>query len=571
MAIIQIQIPPGVIRGASPNDAPNRWWDTNLVRWNDNMLQPVGGWAKFTTVAFASAVRKLFAWRDNTGDRLIASATNDKIHILASGNWYDATPAGIVGLDAISANGYGIGPYGDDNYGVARAQVSPLYDLRSFWSFDSWGEDCLAMSSKDGRFFYFDVTTPSTDFVQLGQYSISSISRNTNVTTVVTTAAHGMTSGRSVTIAGVADNTYNGTFNVTVTNSTTFTYSNSGTNGSSSGGTALDNTIPVGCNGFLVTDERHVMAIGAGDNGRRLAWSSRESLTDWDFASVTNTAGFLDLQTDTPLLFGVRVREGVLVFSSNQVFLVRYVGMPFVYSAELLGQSAIYSIGSIATFEGKALWYDQDGFKLYANGAVQNVPCPLYEEIRMHIDAFYGPKRAFASFNGSFSEVWWFFPESGATECSRYLIYNFAEQWWSMGDLERTAMVQAGSTPLPIMAGPDFHLYEHETGRLADGATMAGMQWAETAALVGIEKAVEARQLQIATGHGYDKVTVRAYTRMTPEGAERSFGPYTPRSNGYTDIRVSGREVRFRFTAAVTGEDWSLGSFRLEAGEGGAR
>jgi len=122
------------------------------------------------------------------------------------------------------------------------------------------------------------------------------------------------------------------------------------------------------------------------------------------------------------------------------------------------------------------------------------------------------------------------------------------------------------------MADPsNYHLYEHETGRLADGSTMVGMQWAETNALVGVEKAVEARQLHIATGHGFDKVEVRAYTKSTPEGAERSFGPYTPRSTGYTDIRVSGREMRLRFEAAVMGVDWSVGSFRLEAGEGGSR
>src|SRR5690606_41849102 len=54
----------------------------------------------------------------------------------------------------------------------------------------------------------------------------------------------------------------------------------------------------------------YVMLLQSQGDPRQFAWSSREDHTDWNFASTTNTAGFLNLETETPLLRGVNVRGG---------------------------------------------------------------------------------------------------------------------------------------------------------------------------------------------------------------------------------------------------------------------
>ena len=77
-------------------------------------------------------------------------------------------------------------------------------------------------------------------------------------------------------------------------------------------------TAPSGNTSVVVTDERHVFVVGqtgGGGSTRRVAWSSREDYTDWNYSSTTNTAGFLDLAVRTPLLKGVKVKEGILIFS----------------------------------------------------------------------------------------------------------------------------------------------------------------------------------------------------------------------------------------------------------------
>src|SRR5712692_1872079 len=62
-----------------------------------------------------------------------------------------------------------------------------------------------------------------------------------NVVTITTTAPHGLITGQTVLITGVADNSFNGAFTVaSVPNSTTFTFAQTAANATSGGGSALD-------------------------------------------------------------------------------------------------------------------------------------------------------------------------------------------------------------------------------------------------------------------------------------------------------------------------------------------
>jgi len=68
--------------------------------------------------------------------------------------------------------------------------------------------------------------------------TITSASRTGNVVTITTTGDAVDVGGLTVTIAGVADSSYNGNFVVTTTSANSFTYAQTGANSSSSGGTA---------------------------------------------------------------------------------------------------------------------------------------------------------------------------------------------------------------------------------------------------------------------------------------------------------------------------------------------
>jgi len=334
---------------------------------------------------------------------------------------------------------------------------------------------------------------------------------------------------------------------------------------------------PTGNNAVVVTDERHVMAIGqAGGSGtyRRIAWSSSEDTTDWNFASTTNTAGFIDLNSTSPLQKGVKVREGILVFSLSDVFLVTYVSLPYIYGASRISDTQLLHPDSIATFNGKAVWLDREGFKVYNAGVVSPLDCPILDDIMQEMDPVYGPFRIHACHNGVYPEIWFFYATTGETEANRYVIWSYAENWWAWGMLARSAMSPAEVYRYPYMGASDGNIYEHENGTSAAGMPMFQDTFAETGAL-GLGNGdgfIDVNQMLIATGFGFNSISVTAFSQMTPEGTERTFGPYSPRSDGYTDTRINGREARLRFNAVADGP-WAVGKVRADVanGRGGSR
>ena len=42
--LVPFQPPPGVWANGTPYEAKGRWSDSNLVRWRNGRLQPLGGW-----------------------------------------------------------------------------------------------------------------------------------------------------------------------------------------------------------------------------------------------------------------------------------------------------------------------------------------------------------------------------------------------------------------------------------------------------------------------------------------------------------------------------------------------
>lgn len=574
MALISVKLPPGVVKEATPYDTPGRWWDANLIRWRGAVMEPVGGWQRASAAPMESAVRKLHVWRDNANVERLLIGEDDRLVVETDGAFVDVTPSNFTPLTDIGAYGYGVNDYSDETYGTPRSTPSATYaESVAIWTMDNWGEDVLTCASSDGRVLYYDVTNATNDVLEIGKRSINSVARNANIVTVNTVAAHDFTTGRTVTLTGVTDTSFNGTFTIASTPSaTTFTFAQTAANASSAGGTATLNDVARACTAVLVTPERHVQVIGIAGNPRRFAWSSREDYTDWVFNSTTNTAGYLDLEASTPLRSMAKVREGTLIFSESEVFLSRFIGAPFVYNAQILGETRLIAPNALATFEGRCVWLSRTGFRLYDGGSFAPIQCDVLDYVLADIDPISGPTKTFGCWNGTFPEVWFFYPSVGQTECDKYVIWNYSEKWWSIGSLPRTAMAPASVRKRPFMAGVDKYIYDHEYGWTAAGNSRVGSVWAETGAL-GLENGatlVEVKQMIPANARGASSMRFRFYGRMTPEGTERVFGPYAPRADGYVDTRVNAREARMRIEATQD-VDWSIGPVRLDVRAGGRR
>lgn len=213
---------------------------------------------------------------------------------------------------------------------------------------------------------------------------------------------------------------------------------------------ALSNA-PSGCQSLVVTDERFIFAIGAGGEARRIEWCDQEDNTTWT-STLSNQAGGITLAGDGRLLAGIRGASETLILSTSDAYAAQYVGQPFVYSFRRIGQNCpIIGPNAVAAIDNLVVWMGPGAFYLY-DGQLRTLPCDVDEWV-------YGVlpnteeqwHKVFAVPNKRYNEIWWFFP-GDSNEPDRYVIWNYAENHWSLGSMSRTAAVDRGIVQSMLMA-----------------------------------------------------------------------------------------------------------------------
>lgn len=698
MTWTNVAIPPGVIRQATPYDAPGKWWDTNNVRWVSGAIAPIGGNSRITSSPLSSKIRKLFQWRDNDDQPWIAIGGEANAYVYTSSPT-DVTPTSYVAITSDgSGGGFGIGPYGwDDNpvyttgstatvtisnanpglvtwtahglsagmvvkftttgtlpaplvvdtwylvgdvvttntfslkaipatptsvvssndiqtttagsgthtayqlvftvgaYGQQRSRNPVQFRKPDSWTFANFGQDLLAVASQDGRLLHFSPTTgtiPKMDVVFAKSVSDATVTITNASPCVITWTAHGLAADDRVRFTTTATlpaplsdaKIY---YVATVLSANTFTIT------ATKGGSAINTTTagsgthksyklpewdaPKNNRGVVVTAERAAFVFGADGEPRRVAWSDFEDHTAWNYASTTGQAGYLDLEATSPIVNAVRLKEGILVLTQHEAFMVRYCASPYWYGVEKIGATSFFAPNCLAASGNQAIWLGMDGFWTYDGSAVRHLECPFFNDLKQDFAPIYSDFRSHMHANGSYPEFWLDYVSNDALEYDvtdprygepdKYVIYNFAEGWWARGQRVRTAATGATTGGLPVATGYDNHLYQHEDGMTDAGASRVGNVWAETniipldgaGGIVDINQAMLANNPQ-AESQNYQ---IKFLSKMTPNGTETTFGPYLPRADGYIDTRVTGRDIRIR-VEATDDNFWSFGPMRLD-------
>jgi hypothetical protein len=468
--------------------------------------------------------------------------------------------------NATSAGGTASLPVAD------RRPVDPFYVPSFSWTIDNWGEEALAVASSDGRLLHWEYGDAVAK--QVGVATITTAVSLTNVTTITTTQDHDLHVGDSVIIAGVTNAAFDGTYVVTTTATTKiFTYAHVTADATSSGGTSTNPAVPTNNRGVIVTPERYVVCFGCDGESRRVGWSGQEDYTEWNFSSATTTAGFIDLDTQSKIVMAAKVREGTLFFTEEEVWLMKYIGLPYIYGFERIGFGCgLIAPKALATFSGRCIWMSSSGFWIFDGGYVKPLPSDVGNYVVQDMDPAAGLLYTHGSENGTFNEVWFWYPSVGNSIPDQYVCYNYMEGWWGLGAMTRTAASPSGIYPYPIASDGDNYLYYHENGWTAAGVPLIGSRYAETGSLnlANGENLMTVMQAITDSGYGYASTELTFFASTTPEAAETTAGPYTPRSSGYTDVRVTGREIRYR-VEATEDAPWSVGDIRLDLTPRGKR
>lgn len=332
---------------------------------------------------------------------------------------------------------------------------------------------------------------------------------------------------------------------------------------------ALTNA-PTGSN-LLVTDERILMVFGADGDPRLVQWSDVEGFTTWT-ESTTNFARQFPLQTSGVLQGGRKIRGGILVHTSEDVHLARYIDRPNVYGFERVGEDC----GWISRDAGVVVndiefWMGRNSFFVW-NGGVSELPCDVKEDV---FGVAAAPTRGInrtwqhlvrCAHIAEFNEIWWAFPQGTAAENSKIVAYNYAERTWNLHSLERLALLaRLEGFPYPLMTDGSGNLWQHEKGTTRSGAGTIFAQSGPVEFGDG-EDILYAHRMIPDEGNQGD-VDVYFHARQMPNASETDHGPYSTANP--TSVRFAARQiaVEYRYSSGEA----KVGDFRFEVTAGGKR
>ena len=325
----------------------------------------------------------------------------------------------------------------------------------------------------------------------------------------------------------------------------------------------------------FVTEERHLVILGYSGMRNRVAWSEQEDRTNWNFLNVTGTAGFQDLEGAGQLLTARKVTGGTLIFTSTSVYLMTYIGAPFVYKIVKIADGCPpISPQAITSFGSVAYWLGYNNFWTYDGTTVSPLLSSTGNYVFEKMSKSDAELTAFAGMNYAFPEVWFLYPgpTSVRGENSDYVAYNFVEGWWTIGHLPRTFFVGSAVDKGPIAGDVAGNVFQHEYGFMAEAASRFGSVWAQaTVSFDDGGSLCSVTQGQVDTGTADPQsVQFDVGARVVRNGPTYPKGPYKARKDGKIDIRFTSRDFDFKITGIVDGY-WSLGAMITDAVPRGKR
>ena len=508
--------------------------------------------------------------------------------------------------------GWGAGPWGLGTWG--NGQTTPI--SLQLWSQKNFGEDLIYGPRGQGVYYWSANVgvSPLQVTISIAAPGVITLPAGFSFpdgTTLTFTSTGALPTGLTVGQVYFVVSSTGGTFSV----STTIGGAPITTSGSQSGlqfisqrgvdlADAGDSDAPLFSNVIQVSDvSRFVMCMGTNDYGQTfldpmlIRWSDQEDPFTWSPAA-TNQAGSIRLSHGSEIITAVQARQEIVVFTDTALYSLQYVGTPFVWSTQLLGDNvSIVGPNAAMIASGVIYWMGVDKFYRY-DGRVQTLNCDLRRHVFSDFNTFQS-QQVYCGTNEGFNEVWWFYCSKNSDVVDKYVIYNYIENVWYYGTMGRTAWLDSGLLPYPIAATYNSKLVQHEDG----------VDDVESGTPVAIAANISSSEFDIGDGHNFGFVW-RVLPDLTFEGstpagsvsgivypdpkvdmtllplqnsgsgvsgsasgtvARKATYAITEQFTGQIYTRVRGRQMIFQISSSQIGTTWQLGAPRIDIRPDGRR
>lgn len=606
------------------------WVDGNFIRFRKGVAEKIGGWMKAVEAAFLGIGRALHSWIALDGSKLLGLGTTFKYYIESGSVLNDITPirattsAGDVtfsatdGSSTLTVSDTAHGAENNDFVTFSGAvslgglitadvlnqeyQISFVINANSYniTAKDTSGATVTANSSDTGDggasvVGTYQINVGLDDYVQSTGWGINTFGAGAWGSTSSLSASNQLrlwthdNFGEDLVINPRAGGIY---YWDKTNGLNTRAVELSGISGA--------NQVPtLGLQVITSETDRHLIVLGADplSGGTRtgsidpmlVAFSDQENALDFE-GTATNTAGSVRLSSGSQIIGGIKSRQEVLIWTDTSLYSMQFIGPPLTFGLNLINEgTGLIAPKAMVNSPAGVFFMSKQGFYVY-NGAVQKVPCSVKDYVFSDLNLTQSFK-CFAALNQEFGEVWFFYPslEDDTDEISRYVIYNYEENVWSIGSLVRYAWLESGVENKPRATGgtSSYYLYEHEQGYNDDTNPMTNVY-------------IESADLDIGDGENYSFIKrvlpdVKFLSTTNSNNPtinfvlkQRDFSNQSLTTSSTTEItssstegylRSRGRQFILRFesdddnSVEANNKDfkWRLGSTRLDVQASGRR
>jgi len=632
MPLQKILFKPGVNKENTRYTTEGGWYECDKVRFRQGNPEVIGGWQRISGYTYNGICRSLWNWVTLQNQNLVGVGTNTKFYIEQGGAYNDITP--IRATSTINNNPFAL---------TASTTVTVTDTAH--------GATTGSFVTYSGAVDIGGVGTNVTAAVLNKEFQVTVIDANTytiviSVTPNATAIAGSPGGGASVSAAyqvnagpafavpltgwgagawGAGTWGYGG---APISSLQLWSQMNFGQNllfGPRGGGiyywdatttvttrgvnltTLGDAETPVVQNSLTVSDaSRFVIVFGTNDpnavnptaiDPMFIRWSDQEDPFTW-IPAATNQAGSLRLSHGSEIITTVQTRQEIVVFTDASLYSLQYLGPPYVWGSQLLGDNvSIISPNAATQASGVVYWMGVDKFYAY-DGRIQTLNCDLRRFIFQDLN-LEQTEQVFCGTNEGFNEVWWFYVSAGSTLIDKYVVYNYLEKIWYYGTMERSAWLDSGLRGFPLAA-----IYDPSTstGNLVNHES--GLNNNATGTTVAIDAYISSSEFDIGDGHNFGfiwrvlpdltfedstnsptgdvpSVTMTLYglansgsgvtSTATQPVAKSSTYVITEQFTGQIYTRLRGRQMIFKISSNQINTAWQLGAPRIDIRPDGRR
>ena len=375
---------------------------------------------------------------------------------------------------------------------------------------------------------------------------------------------------------------------------------------------------------LVSTPDRHLVLFGtettigttSSQDDMFIRFSSQEDINTWA-PTATNTAGTQRLAAGSRIMGAKLGRNAIYIWTDTSLFTMRFVGQPFTFAYEQVGNNCgLIGMNAAAEVDGAAYWMSENGFFRFT-GKLESMDCLVEDYVYNDLNTT-SNQLIYCGINNLFGEVMWFYPTSTSNVVDRSVVYSYLDStpqrpiWYTNAStiLRRTTWQDSSVFGLPHAseydAGVDTsfdvtgntdgisYYFEQETGvNYIKNATTYAVPANITSGDYDItQKIVRGAATSLADLRG-DGENIMRVSRIIPDyitqqgttiiqldlrdypndtAASSSLGPFsTTSSTKKIDTRARARAIALTLSCTAIDCNWKLGTFRLDIQAGGRR